>query len=119
MKLKELLEKIPALPWSVDLTVNEDEQPEVCVCSKRGYLFGIVCAPEAELDDTDKAILHYSAHAANVLPELVAALRECVTEDGAHCLAYGADTPKLRARIAAINRTLREAITRANEVSST
>ena len=36
-------------------------------------------------------------------PDLLAALRECMTENGAHCLAYGSDTPKLRARIAVIN----------------
>ena len=36
-------------------------------------------------------------------PEMADVLRYCVTEDGAHCLAYGTDTPKLRARLQAIN----------------
>jgi len=46
-------------------------------------------------------------------PELLAALRECLTEEGAHCLAYGSDAPTLRRRIAAINERARAAIAKA------
>lgn len=46
-------------------------------------------------------------------PDLLAALEECITNEGAHCLAYGADTPTLRARLASINRTARAALAKA------
>ena len=46
-------------------------------------------------------------------PDLLAALRKCLTEEGAHCLAYGSDTPTLRRRIAAINELARAAIAKA------
>ena len=41
---------------------------------------------------------------------LIRALEECITNDGANCLAYGADTPTLRRRLASISNTAREAI---------
>jgi hypothetical protein len=43
-------------------------------------------------------------------PDLLAALLECVTDEGAHCLAYGTDTPAMRRRIAEINRIANAAI---------
>lgn len=46
-------------------------------------------------------------------PEMLEALREVVTEDGANCLAYGTDTPAFRRRIAAINTIARAAIAKA------
>ena len=51
--------------------------------------------------EQDRRRQHYSDQAR--IAELEAALRACITENGAHCLAYGSDTPALRARIAAIN----------------
>lgn len=38
------------------------------------------------------------------------ALRECITNDGANCLAYGADTPTLRRRLSSISNTARAAL---------
>ncbi len=46
-------------------------------------------------------------------PDLLAALKECMTEDGARCLAYGADTPTLRRRLAAINSVALAALAKA------
>jgi hypothetical protein len=46
-------------------------------------------------------------------PDLLAALKECITDDGARCLAYGADTPTLRRRLAAINSVARAALAKA------
>lgn len=48
-------------------------------------------------------------------PDMLAALQECITEDGANCLAYGTDTPKLRARLRAINETARAAIAKSTQ----
>jgi len=52
-------------------------------------------------------------HLREVNADLLAALAECITEDGAHCLAYGTDTPKLRARLEAISTLARAAIAKA------
>jgi hypothetical protein len=46
-------------------------------------------------------------------PDLLAALKECITDDGALCLAYGTDTPTLRRRLAAINSLARSALAKA------
>src|SRR5260221_136768 len=43
------------------------------------------------------------------------ALAECITNDGAHCLAYGADTPTLRARLASISNTARAALAKIDQ----
>lgn len=45
--------------------------------------------------------------------DLLDALGECITNGGAHCLAYGADAPTLRRRLDSISKTAREAITKA------
>ena len=45
--------------------------------------------------------------------DLLDALKECITEDGARCLAYGADTPTLRRRLAAINSVALAALAKA------
>jgi len=56
----------------------------------------------------------FIVRACNSHADLLAALEECVTEDGAHCLAYGTDTPKLRARLEAVNQIARAAIAQAS-----
>ena len=44
---------------------------------------------------------------------MLEALEECITNEGANCLAYGADTPTLRRRLEAISNTARKALAKA------
>lgn len=90
-------------PWSIR-TVIEENQTTGEVCERYD-----IDPYVAEIFYTNAAGLA-NARLIAAAPELLAALQECVTEDGANCLAYGTDTPKLRARIAKINSICRTAI---------
>jgi len=65
-------------------------------------------------EENQRANAEFIVRACNSHADLLAALEECVTEDGAHCLAYGTDTPKLRARLEAVNQIARAAIAQAS-----
>ena len=74
---------------------------------------GLVAVFEAGYGQTREQDAKNIAQMLNSHDELVGALRECITNDGAHCLAYGADTPTLRARLSRISATARAALARA------
>jgi hypothetical protein len=73
----------------------------------------VICEINTKSLLTTDAIRLANARLIAACPELLAALRECITDEGAHCLAYGSDTPTLRRRIAAINELARAAIRKA------
>ena len=63
------------------------------------------CLPQIEGDHNARLIA--------AAPDLLEALEQCLTGDGANCLAYGTDTPSMRRRFAEINRIATEAIRKA------
>ena len=104
-------------PWKVD-TGNDGDGIRVYQQRCRPELHGaqpLIAALDPGRDwiavpDTE---LGYNARLIAAAPDLLAALEQCLTGDGANCLAYGTDTPSMRRRFAEINRIATEAIRKA------
>jgi len=85
-------------------------QTRILADNGKCLIVGLPYAGQYGPDSTEEAA---NARLIAAAPDLLAALKECITDDGARCLAYGADTPTLRRRLAAINSVARSALAKA------
>lgn len=80
------------------------------VCAGASVVATVACASSHPATEEQA---HANARLIAAAPDLLAALEQCLTGDGANCLAYGTDTPSMRRRFAEINRIATEAIRKA------
>lgn len=95
-------------PWIINIrTVREGFcDPGIWIHNDSGTVVDTGAIREHPLSEADRTLIAAA-------PELLEALRECITEDGARCLANTEHPGLLVRRIQAINAAARAAIARA------